>query len=142
MKRVALIALLLAACATVPAADERTAIRQVLDQQVAAWNRGDLEAYMAGYTRGDELTFFSGANVTHGWQPTLDRYRKRYQGEGKEMGTLTFSDVKIDVVAHDAAFVRGAWHLAMKQGESPHGLFTLLMRKTDVGWRIVHDHSS
>jgi beta-aspartyl-peptidase (threonine type) len=141
MKRAIAVALLLAACASAPAADERVAIRAVLDAQVAAWNRGDLEGYMQGYTQSAELTFFSGADVTHGWQPTLDRYRRRYQGEGKEMGTLSFRDVTIDVVASDAAFVRGAWHLA-KSNESPHGLFTLLMRRTGDGWHIVHDHSS
>ncbi|HKO00184.1 MAG TPA: nuclear transport factor 2 family protein [Thermoanaerobaculia bacterium] len=142
MKRVVIVTLLFAACATAAAVDERVAIRQVLDQQVAGWNRGDLEAYMQGYWNSPDLTFFSGANVTHGWQPTLDRYRKKYQGEGKEMGTLTFADVTIDVIANDTAFVRGAWHLAMKQGDSPHGLFTLLMKKTNDGWKIVHDHSS
>jgi len=143
MKRAAIVvALLFAACAAASSVDERAAIRQVLDQQVAGWNRGDLEAYMQGYWNSPDLTFFSGANVTHGWQPTLDRYRKKYQGEGKEMGTLTFSDVTIDLVAPDTAFVRGAWNLAMKQGDPPHGLFTLLMKKTDQGWRIVHDHSS
>ena len=117
------------------------AIQNVLDQQVAGWNRGDLDAYMQGYIHSDELTFFSGATVTHGWEPTLERYKKRYQGEGKEMGTLTFSEVVIDVVANDAAFVRGRWHLAMSK-ESREGLFTLLVRKTDQGWKVVHDHSS
>jgi ketosteroid isomerase-like protein len=136
MKFIALALLTLSVA--VGASPARVAIRQVLDQQVAGWNRGDLEAYMQGYWNSPDLTFFSGANVTHGWQPTLDRYRKKYQGEGKEMGTLTF----IDVIANDTAFVRGAWHLAMKHGDSPHGLFTLLMKKTNDGWRIVHDHSS
>ncbi|MEA2569613.1 MAG: hypothetical protein QOI24_1614 [Acidobacteriota bacterium] len=141
MKRIAIIALLFAACATSPAGDQRAAIQKVLDQQVAGWNRGDLEAYMQGYLHSNELTFFSGATVTRGWEPTLERYKKRYQGEGKEMGTLTFSEVVIDVVASDAAFVRGRWHLAMSK-ESREGLFTLLVRKTDQGWKVVHDHSS
>jgi ketosteroid isomerase-like protein len=141
MKWIAIIALLFAACATTPAGDQHAAIRAVLDTQVAGWNHGDLDAYMQGYIHSNDLTFFSGATITRGWEPTLERYKKRYQGEGKEMGTLTFSDVVIDVVANDAAFVRGRWHLAMSK-ESREGLFTLLMRKTDQGWRVVHDHSS
>src|SRR6516162_2267178 len=64
----------------------KTAIRKVLEDQAAAWNKGDLEGFMAGYLKSDELTFFSGGKVTKGWQATLDNYRKRYQGDGKEMG--------------------------------------------------------
>src|SRR5437879_12391855 len=62
----------------VPSSED--AIRAVLDAQVAAWNRGDLEGFMAGYWKSENLTFMSGGTVTHGWQATMDRYRKRYQG--------------------------------------------------------------
>jgi ketosteroid isomerase-like protein len=117
-------------------------VRAVLDAQVAAWNHGDLEGYMAGYWRSPELEFYSGSTITRGWQQTLDRYRKRYQGDGHEMGTLSFGNVRVDVVAPDAAIVSGEWRLEMKSGPPPHGLFTLVVRKFADGWRIVHDHSS
>src|SRR5437868_3067751 len=68
------------------------AIRAVLEKQVAAWNRGDLEGYMDGYWRSPDLEFYGGDKVTLGWDATLARYRARYQGEGKEMGTLAFSE--------------------------------------------------
>ncbi len=121
---------------------QKSAIRDLLARQVDAWNRGDLETFMAGYWNSPELTFFSGSNVTHGWQPTLERYRKKYQGEGKEMGKLDFFDLRIDMLAPDAAFVRGHWHLKMKNGQEPGGLFTLILRKLPGGWKIVHDHTS
>ena len=117
-------------------------IRTVLDAQVAAWNRGDLEAYMAGYWHSPELEFYSGSTITRGWQQTLDRYRKRYQSDGREMGTLTFTELQIEPIDGKTAFVTGRWQLAMKKGESPNGLFTLLLRRFDNGWKIVHDHSS
>lgn len=122
--------------------DETAVIRGVLDAQVAAWNRGDLEGYMAGYWNSPELTFFSGSTITHGWQPTLERYRKKYQGEGREMGRLTFTELQIEMLGPDSAVARGRWKLDMKSGDAPNGLFTVLLRKFDVGWRIVHDHSS
>jgi beta-aspartyl-peptidase (threonine type) len=121
---------------------ETSDIRTVLDAQVAAWKRGDLESYMAGYWHSPELEFYSGATITRGWQQTLDRYRKRYQSGGREMGTLTFSELRIEPIDGNNAFVTGRWQLAMKKGESPNGLFTLLLRKFDGGWKIVHDHSS
>lgn len=122
--------------------DPTTAIATVLDAQVKAWNRGDLEAYMAGYWQSPQLEFYSGATVTRGWQETLDRYRKRYQGEGKEMGKLTFANLRIDVVTPDVATVCGEWHLDMKSGAPAQGLFTLIFKRFAEGWRIIHDHSS
>lgn len=121
---------------------EEKGVRAILDTQVAAWNRGDLEAFMQGYWKSPELTFVSGANVTRGWDETLARYRKRYQSEGREMGTLTFDDLDIQVFSKDAAVVRGAWKLKMKDNSNPGGRFTLIFRHFKEGWRIVYDHTS
>jgi ketosteroid isomerase-like protein len=115
-------------------------IRAVLDRQVEAWNRRDLEAFMHGYWNSDQLSFYSGGTKTSGWQATIDRYRKTYQGEGREMGRLDFSDVQIEMLGPVAAFVRGRWHLKMANSE-PGGLFTLIFRKLQGRWQIVHDHT-
>lgn len=123
-------------------ASPNSAIEQVLRRQVEAWNRQDLESFMGGYWNSPELTFYSGAKVTSGWQSTLERYRKTYQSEGKEMGKLAFSDLRIEVLGPEAAFVRGAWHLEMSDGKTPHGVFNLIFRKFPDGWKIVHDHTS
>ena len=116
-------------------------IRSVLDRQVEAWNRGDLEGFMAGYWNSHELTFCSGGTVTKGWQPTFDRYKKRYRSEGKEMGRLTFDDIEVEVLTDDVALVRGRWKLALSDGK-PEGLFTLKMSLRTEGWRVVYDHTS
>ncbi len=117
-------------------------IRQVLEQQVQAWNRKDLDRFMAGYWNSLELTFFAGGKLEKGWQSAFDHYRKTYQGEGREMGKFDFSDLQIEVLSPDSAFVRGSWHLTMSDGKTPHGLFTLIFKKFSEGWKIVHDHSS
>jgi ketosteroid isomerase-like protein len=57
------------------------------------------------------------------------------------MGTLKFSDIKITQLASDAAIVLGRWQL-LRKNDKPHGVFTLLFRRTANGWRIVHDHTS
>ena len=118
------------------------AVEQVLRRQQDAWNRHDLEAFMSGYWKSADLTFFSGAEKTSGWEATLERYRKKYQSEGQEMGQLEFFDLNIQELSADAAFVRGAFHLAMPDGRTRHGLFTLIFRKFPDGWKIVHDHTS
>ncbi|MBI1739717.1 MAG: nuclear transport factor 2 family protein [Acidobacteriales bacterium] len=119
-----------------------SAIRKVIEEQQQAWNRGDLEAFMAGYWNSPELTFFSGAHESRGWQAALDRYKKSYQGAGREMGKLEFSGLRIEMLGPKSAFVRGEFHLAMSDGKTPHGLFTLIFRKFPDGWKIVHDHSA
>jgi beta-aspartyl-peptidase (threonine type) len=123
-------------------ADVAAAARAVLDAQVEAWNRGDLEGFMAGYWRSPDLVFCSGATVTRGWDETLARYRERYQSQGREMGRLRFDGIEVIALGEDAALARGAWRLTMRDGRQPHGLFTLLLRRLDGSWRIVHDHTS
>lgn len=140
---------ILAAAGTTAAADApkvsaaEKAIRAVLNAQVAAWNKKDLDKFMAGYWDSPELTFFAEGMKTRGWKATLERYRKRYQAEGREMGKLSFSELEMDVLGPDSALVRGRWRLELTKGkDKPHGLFTLLFKRKPEGWRIVHDHTS
>jgi beta-aspartyl-peptidase (threonine type) len=115
-------------------------IKKVMTDQAEAWNRGDIDGFMRGYWRSDKLVFISGANVTRGGQPTLDRYKRTYDTRAK-MGTLTFSDLEISVLSRDAAVVLGSWSLA-RDGDNPHGKFTLTFRRFPDGWRIIMDHTS
>ncbi len=126
----------------VPQSSAEKQIRDVLEQQAEAWNRADLHEYMQGYWNSADLTFYSGGTVSSGWQGAYDRYRRRYQSEGRTMGRLTFSDLRIELLSSESAYVRGKWRLQMPDGSRPGGLFTLIFRKRSEGWRIVHDHTS
>ena len=118
-----------------------SAIRALLQSQAEAWNRHDLELFMKGYWHSPDLTFFSGTTETKGWEPTLERYRRSYQSQGHAMGTLSFSDLQVQLLGVDSAFVRGRFQLIMPDGKQPHGVFTLVFRKFPEGWRIIHDHT-
>lgn len=118
----------------------KTDVVKIMTMQSEAWNRGDIDAFMQGYWNSEKLRFVSGDNVTLGWQPTLERYKRTY-GTREKMGTLTFSDLTVDVLSKDAAIVLGSWSLA-RSADNPHGKFTLVFRKFRDGWRIVHDHTS
>lgn len=123
-------------------ADLEEGIKHVLLSQVEAWNHGKLEGFMQGYWHSPDLTFFSGGTVTKGWEPTLLRYRQRYQAEGKEMGKLEFQELNIDLLSKRSAVVTGKFQLTMSDGKQPHGLFTLIFKRLAGGWKIVHDHTS
>jgi ketosteroid isomerase-like protein len=122
--------------------NDAKAIERVLHKQQEAWNRHDLEGFMAGYWNSPDLTFFSEGKEHDGWQATMDRYLAAYASPGHEMGKLEFSGLRVEVLGQEAGFVRGAWKLTMSGGTTPHGLFTLVFRKFPDGWKIVHDHTS
>ncbi len=115
-------------------------IRKVMNEQVAAWNNGDIDGFMKGYWNSPEMTFVSGVNVTKGWQPTLERYKKGYDSKAK-MGVLTFTDLDITILSKKSAVVLGKWSL-QREEDNPNGLFTLTFRKLKEGWRIILDHTS
>jgi ketosteroid isomerase-like protein len=130
---------ILAASISTQGAD-RNPVRAVLDDQVAAWNRGDIDGFMQAYARSPNTTFVSGDEVTRGWQTVRNRYAKKYDSREK-MGTLTFSEVEITFPVDDVAVALGSWSLQRKN-DRPHGKFTLLFRHFPQGWRIVLDHTS
>ena len=119
---------------------EVAAVRAVVEAQQAAWNRGDIEGFMAGYAREEATTFVSGDTVTRGWQTVLERYRKRYDSREK-MGTLTFSELEFRPLSPFYIMATGRWQLA-RDADPPRGRFTLIFRRTNGGWRVVHDHTS
>ena len=119
---------------------EVAAVRAVIEAQQAAWNRGDIEGFMAGYAREETTTFVSGDAITRGWQTVLERYRKSYDTPAK-MGTLTFSELELKPLSPFYVMAAGRWQLA-REGDAPRGRFTLIFRRTNGGWRVVHDHTS
>jgi len=120
-------------------AEVKAEIEQVLNRQKEAWNRGDLEGFMAYYWNSEDLTFQSGANRLRGWKALMERYQKSYSGE--KMGQLDFTDVEVFLLGSDYAYVLGRWKLQVQQ-ETKEGLFTLIWRRLPEGWRIIHDHTS
>jgi ketosteroid isomerase-like protein len=121
---------------------DEAAIRGVLNAQVAAWNRGDVVAFMQGYNNSPDTTFV-GKTVAHGFSSILERYRKNYTDKGK-MGQLTFSDLEVHPLDAHFAAVTGRYHLARRAnaGGDAQGIFSLVFKKTSAGWKIVLDHTS
>lgn len=116
------------------------AIRTILNNQTAAWNRGELEKFMEGYWKNDSLAFVGKSGVTYGWNNTLDKYKKGYPDK-TAMGHLTFTLIKVEQLSKKYYFVTGKWHLERTIGNL-EGHYTLLFKKIKGHWVIISDHSS
>jgi uncharacterized protein (TIGR02246 family) len=118
-------------------------IRAMLAKSQAMWNRGDLEAFVTDYEDAPETTFIGREVVRGGTKAILDRYRRRYPNR-EAMGTLTFSEVETRLLAPGLILATGKYDLKRTAagGGDASGRFTLVVRKTPGGWKIIHDHSS
>jgi ketosteroid isomerase-like protein len=113
----------------------------VLAAQQDAWNRGDLEGYMAGYANSPDLVFTSGGKIRRGWQETHDKYQAKYGDSPSTMGTLAFEVLGVQALGRDGAIVLGRWRLT-NTPNAGSGIFSVALARTSAGWRIVHDHTS
>ncbi len=136
--------LLFAGSAAAAESAAEVAARNVLAVQRDAWNRGDIDAFMQGYARSDAIRFASGDRFNYGWQATLDSYRKGYP-DAAAMGKLDFDLVEVRELSPAVVYVFGKWRLTRANeaaDKAPHGLFTLIVEKTNGTWAITRDHTS
>jgi len=115
-------------------------VRNVLATQNAAWNRGDVDAFMVGYWENDSLMFIGKSGVTYGYKNTLSNYKKNYP-DTTTMGKLTFTLIKVKRLSPEYFHVTGKYYLTRTIGDAS-GHFTLLFRKINGKWVIISDHSS
>ena len=122
--------------------DEEQAIRTLLGTQIDDWNEGNIDSFMEGYWKSDSLRFASGNAFRQGWEETLNRYKASYPDKAA-MGELSFELYEVNVLSPDAATVFGRFHLKREASLGDlTGLFTLIFRKKNGEWMIVHDHTS
>ena len=123
-------------------ASEEAAVKKVLDDQVKAWNRRDLDEFVKGYLNSPDITFV-GKTVSRGYQGVLDRYRANY-GDKQRMGTLRFDEVEVKMLGKDHALILGKFALdrTAAGGGPASGRYSLVARKTKDGWKLIHDHTS
>ena len=116
------------------------AIRQVLSDQQKCWNEGDLDCFMEGYWKSEDLVFIGSKGVTYGWEATLTNYQKSYPNR-EMMGELAFDLILLEPLSKKFWRVIGKWSLK-REKDNPSGHFTLLFRRFGDEWLIVSDHSS
>ena len=123
-----------------PAGGDETEVRNLLAKQNAAWNRGDIDAFMVGYWENDSLMFIGKSGVTYGYKNTLANYKKNYP-DATVMGKLTFTLIQVKQLSPEYFHVTGKYYLTRTIGDAS-GHFTLLFRKINGKWVVISDHSS
>lgn len=121
-------------------ASPQAEILHVIERMEAAWNRGDFRGYMAGFKKPD-VVFVSGGKFQQGWQGTLDHYVRDYGGSAERRGTLHFYNMKVDLLAPDAAMLVGQYRLT-RGAKVTEGVNTRLFRKISGKWFITMNHVS
>ena len=121
-------------------ANDESEVRNLLAKQNAAWNRGDVDAFMVGYWENDSLMFIGKSGVTYGYKNTLANYKKNYP-DTTVMGKLTFTLIHVKQLSPEYFHVTGKYYLTRTIGDAS-GHFTLLFRKINGKWVVISDHSS
>ena len=140
MKAVLLICFSIFAATSFSQSRDEKEVRDILAKQNAAWNRGDLDAFMIGYWNNDSLMFIGKSGITYGYKNTLSNYKKNYP-DTMVMGKLTFTLIHVKQLSPQYFHVAGKYHLARSIGDAS-GHFTLMFRKINGKWVIISDHSS
>lgn len=127
---------------TMMAANEETAIKKVLNDQVQAWNRGDIVEFVSSYDKSPSITFV-GQTVSRGYDGVLARYRRNYPDK-LHMGTLHFEEIEVRMLGKEYALVLGKFILERTPagGGPASGRYSLVAQKSKEGWKIIHDHTS
>ncbi len=115
----------------------------VLRRQSVAWNEGDIDGFLDGYRRSGDTVFVSNGDRTVGFEKVASRFRSRYGSSSETMGRLAFDEIDLLPLCQDSVAVNGRFILDASDGTRSWGRFTVILRRyEDVGWKIVHDHTS
>jgi len=120
--------------------NDKEAIKNLLEEQRQAWNNHDINGFMEGYWKSEELKFYGTSGVTYGWDNTLERYKKAYPTK-EHFGTLEFVLNDISIIDKGAYYVLGEYHLKRSVGDAD-GIFMLILKKIKGEWKIIADTSS
>ena len=140
MKYALLFLFALSALGSTAQSNDEMAIKQALNEQIEAWNQGNIERFMKTYWENDSLMFIGKGGIKYGWKNTLNNYKSNYP-DTIAMGKLSFDILKISRLSPEYFYVVGKWHLQRSIGDLS-GHYDLLFRKINGKWVIIADHSS
>jgi ketosteroid isomerase-like protein len=124
------------------ASQQELDVIKVLLKQEAAWNRGDLDGFAEGYMNSPD-TLFINNQIQRGFSKMVAAYHHDYPSK-EAMGQLSFSELEVYPIDEKVAACIGRYRLerSKKNGGNAEGLFSMVLEKTENGWKIVVDHTT
>ncbi len=122
-------------------ADVQTAVETMLSQSAIAWNDGRLDGFMDDYLESSNTTYIGVSGLIVGYEGIRERYAPLFE-PGASRDSLEFTDVRVRRLAAIEAIATARWILSRDGTVTGSGPFTLVLRHTGNGWKIIHDHSS
>ena len=122
-------------------ADVQGSVQRMLEESAGAWNRGELAGFMDDYLESANTTYIGSAGLLRGYESIRDRYAPLFE-PGAARDSLRFEDVRVRRLAAIDAIATARWILHRGDTITDSGPFTLVLRHTSGGWKIIHDHSS
>jgi ketosteroid isomerase-like protein len=131
-----------AAAGATKTSNAKTDVTALLQMQADAWNHGDLDTFLSGYLHSPQISYVSSDSEVWGYDALRDRYQRKYGDKHDTMGTLKFSDLKVQDLGRRNSLCIGRWHLERIEKPTVDGIFSLVLVRTNSGWKIMHDHTS
>jgi hypothetical protein len=123
-------------------ADElHTIVDDLLTDSQEKWNGGDLDGFMYWYQPGPETSFMGSDGPFYGWEQIRDRYAPGFE-PGASRDSLRFENIETRPIAPWLGLATARYVLFQEDSVTRTGIFTLVVKHTTEGWRIIHDHSS
>ncbi|MBK5099315.1 MAG: DUF4440 domain-containing protein [Gemmatimonadetes bacterium] len=116
-------------------------VAQMLETSAAAWNRGDLEAFLFDYQDAPSTTFVGSRGILSGIDEIRGNYASSF-GPGAERDSLRFESIRVRTLTPMIGIVTARWVLHEDGVTRAAGPCTLIVRRTGAGWMITHEHSS
>lgn len=129
---------------TTPAQSTGAEINALMQASVDAWNQGDMDGFLLPYLESPQTTYVGSGGLVRGKAAIRERYESSYWRNGTPGETLRFEGIEVRLLGPENALATGRWMVADRaSGETTgSGIFSLVLRRTADGWRIIHDHSS
>jgi len=114
-------------------------IKATLDSTAAAWNRGDLNGYLAAYV--DSAMEMGATGVETGRDRIEATMKAGFWRTGRPLQVLHYENVEVRPLGGDKALVTGRFVLTGAGRPDRTGVFSTLWLRTAAGWRMFYDHS-
>ncbi len=116
-------------------------VKQALESQIAAWNKGDLETAMSFYWNSPEMLWVSKNGTEKGYQEVLDMFLEQYPDRSK-MGVYSYEPLHLEQLSNEAVYFVFRWKIELDGKQLMGGISSQLWKKLDGRWVATSEHAS